>query len=334
MRDKRFFLLIVLLWFIQADTYVPVSFDARYSLMEDQIQIEAGAQAVFDPYVYLLKNRHALSEQEQAKFPVNEAVDPKTPGDYVVQYGKSFTLQVHVKDTTAPVFQLSSLSLKQNEVYTWNEEQYNKIIDELSDNTTSEEELREHVACDDIDTSIAGMQEITCHVSDHYDNKTTSILTVSITAPNSIATSVASQYDNTPAPIPAASYSGEELAQIHQIAALVNEIRAANGRSPLTLDLGSYHDVTYIRTQEVLTSYSHTRPNGQPCYTIFGEYGLGYNSSGENIAQGQQSAQEVVNDWMNSPSHQENILRAEFTKISIGVLGEGASKIWVQEFFS
>lgn len=49
---------------------------------------------------------------------------------------------------------------------------------------------------------------------------------------------------------------------------------------------------------------------------------------GENIARGQITAREVVEDWMASASHRENILRSSFDEIGIGIFGD----VWVQEF--
>lgn len=51
---------------------------------------------------------------------------------------------------------------------------------------------------------------------------------------------------------------------------------------------------------------------------------------GENLAKGQLSVEQVVEDWMNSPNHRENILRSEFAEIGIGIFGD----VWVQEFGS
>jgi uncharacterized protein YkwD len=50
---------------------------------------------------------------------------------------------------------------------------------------------------------------------------------------------------------------------------------------------------------------------------------------GENIATGQDSASEVVGDWMDSPGHRKNILDCTFTTIGIGHTADG---FWVQDF--
>ena len=49
---------------------------------------------------------------------------------------------------------------------------------------------------------------------------------------------------------------------------------------------------------------------------------------GENLAKGQMTVAQVMEDWMNSPHHRENILRPEFEEIGIGLFGD----VWVQDY--
>lgn len=51
---------------------------------------------------------------------------------------------------------------------------------------------------------------------------------------------------------------------------------------------------------------------------------------GENIAYGQRSAAEVMNDWMNSPEHRSNILDCEYTTVGVGLDRRGM--YWTQDF--
>lgn len=44
-------------------------------------------------------------------------------------------------------------------------------------------------------------------------------------------------------------------------------------------------------------------------------------SGRENVAAGQSSAEQVVNDWMNSPGHRANILAGDATQIDVGQSG-------------
>lgn len=54
---------------------------------------------------------------------------------------------------------------------------------------------------------------------------------------------------------------------------------------------------------------------------------------GENIAAGQQTPAEVMNAWMNSQGHRENIMNSSFGQIGVGVVKGGSYGIyWVQMF--
>jgi uncharacterized protein YkwD len=80
------------------------------------------------------------------------------------------------------------------------------------------------------------------------------------------------------------------------------------------------------RAQELVTSYSHTRPdNKEKPYDEIG-------AMNENIARGQFSPQEVVEDWMNSPGHRSNILNEDAFAIGVGCYSTGTSYYWAQEF--
>ncbi len=49
---------------------------------------------------------------------------------------------------------------------------------------------------------------------------------------------------------------------------------------------------------------------------------------GENLARGQRTPEEVVRSWLESPSHREAMLGADFTDLGVGV----QSGVWVQHF--
>jgi len=53
----------------------------------------------------------------------------------------------------------------------------------------------------------------------------------------------------------------------------------------------------------------------------------------ENIAMGQQSSQEVVNDWMRSPGHRANILSGVYRRIGVAAYRTVDGTIfWCQQF--
>jgi uncharacterized protein YkwD len=54
---------------------------------------------------------------------------------------------------------------------------------------------------------------------------------------------------------------------------------------------------------------------------------------GENLAAGQPTPERAFTDWMNSPSHRDNILDPRFTELGVGVRFGGEYGVyWVQEF--
>ena len=102
-----------------------------------------------------------------------------------------------------------------------------------------------------------------------------------------------------------------------RITELVNEHRAAAGLAPVTYS-AKLSKAAQVRAVEIEKSFSHTRPDGRYFSTVFAEHGITYRYSGENIAWGQRSPEEVVTAWMNSAGHRANILNASFKELGVG----------------
>jgi len=111
-----------------------------------------------------------------------------------------------------------------------------------------------------------------------------------------------------------------------QALAKVNEIRIANGLSAVQHS-ASLETTSDIRADEITSYFSHTRPDGSAWYTVNAD--LQY---GENLAEGYNSADEVVSAWMASPTHRENILRSDFTTCAISTTTVNGRTYWAQEF--
>ena len=124
----------------------------------------------------------------------------------------------------------------------------------------------------------------------------------------------------------------EALSFARQVAELVNEERARNGLSPLTVHTGA-EKAAAVRAREIQTSFSHTRPNGSSFSTALTEAGASFAVSGENIAYGQKTPAQVMEAWMNSAGHRANILNPSFRQIGVGY-AESASGTgyWTQLF--
>lgn len=131
---------------------------------------------------------------------------------------------------------------------------------------------------------------------------------------------------------PAAPEAPEEVSYAEQVVRLVNEERAKAGLSALTVDAG-LEAAGLVRAKEIVTSFSHTRPDGSSFATAIKEQGVSYRGAGENIAWGQKSPEAVVSAWMNSEGHRANILNEKFTRIGVGhYQNNGGTNYWVQLF--
>ncbi len=125
------------------------------------------------------------------------------------------------------------------------------------------------------------------------------------------------------------AYAGEVLR-------LVNIERDKVGAAHLVLD-GALCDAANMRAIEMDYSgnFSHTRPDGRDCFTVFSFCKISYYTCGENIAAGYPTPAAVVDGWMNSTGHKANILNTAFTKMGLGYSTGGGGEYrhyWAQEF--
>jgi len=108
---------------------------------------------------------------------------------------------------------------------------------------------------------------------------------------------------------------------------LINEERANAGLTALVWSDGLAQAAS-VRAQEIVTTFSHTRPNGSDWWTV--------NSSiqyGENLAKLYTTSESVVTAWMNSPTHKANIMDASFVTVGMAIYQTAdGSWYWAQEF--
>ena len=134
---------------------------------------------------------------------------------------------------------------------------------------------------------------------------------------------------------PGVSMTGEERSQALAVAQMVNELRAANGLSPLAWDEVAA-DAAYDHAVDMRVRgfYAHTNPDGlTPLDRLQrADVDLDY-FGGENIARHDKGPREVMDAWINSPSHLRTLLGPGLTHMGVGVhLGRGGPW-WVQEFY-
>ncbi|TMV50750.1 serine protease [Paenibacillus mesophilus] len=116
-----------------------------------------------------------------------------------------------------------------------------------------------------------------------------------------------------------------------QVVSLVNQERAKAGLSPLASD-PALTNMALDKAKDMYNNnyFDHNSPTYGSPFDMMKAYGINYSYAGENIAKGQRNPQEVMNAWMNSQGHRQNILSPNFTKIGVAYYnGE-----WVQEFIA
>ncbi len=82
--------------------------------------------------------------------------------------------------------------------------------------------------------------------------------------------------------------------------------------------------------------WAHFAPSGKSPWDFIKSSGYKFTYAGENLARNFNASSEVMDAWMNSPSHKENILNSHYTNIGIavvnGVLNGQETTLVVQEF--
>jgi uncharacterized protein YkwD len=122
----------------------------------------------------------------------------------------------------------------------------------------------------------------------------------------------------------------------NEVLRLVNIERTNVGVAPLVLD-EALCNAANMRAIEMDYSgnFSHTRPDGRDCVTVFSFCEISFYTCGENIAAGYPTPAAVVEGWMNSTGHKANILNTAFTKMGLGYSTGGGGEYrhyWAQEF--
>lgn len=114
-----------------------------------------------------------------------------------------------------------------------------------------------------------------------------------------------------------------------QVLDLVNQERSKAGLGSLSMD-DQLSNMAMAKAKDMYDNnyFDHNSPTHGSPFDMMKEYGITYNSAGENIAKGQTTPSQVMKDWMNSPGHKANILNKSYSHIGIAFYNNE----WVQEF--
>jgi len=126
--------------------------------------------------------------------------------------------------------------------------------------------------------------------------------------------------------------------QSSQIITLINNVRIKNNLKPLIIDPELLKASEEKVNDMVKKSYfSHVSPKENKRWSSFIlENNYTYKEAGENLANGYKTPEEIVQAWLDSPSHRENIFTKEYQDTSVSLQRgflNGKSTIFVVQLF-
>ena len=100
-----------------------------------------------------------------------------------------------------------------------------------------------------------------------------------------------------------------------------NERRLEQGLDPLAIDT-QLSEAAKLKAQNMFEEqyWSHTSPSGNDPWVFFSQAQYSYLYAGENLARDFADSRGVVEAWMNSRSHQDNILNSKYQDVGFAVV--------------
>jgi uncharacterized protein YkwD len=157
---------------------------------------------------------------------------------------------------------------------------------------------------------------------------------------NALGTIVENIEENVSAPPPLRHADSDSLGNLTKLGTinLTNVERKNDGTGPL-LENSKLNQAAMLKARDILTKqyFDHISPDGKGPADLAKKVNYDYIAIGENLALGGfASDKELVDAWMASPGHRENILNKSYTEIGVAVVKGMYEKqqVWVavQEF--
>jgi len=124
-----------------------------------------------------------------------------------------------------------------------------------------------------------------------------------------------------------------------RVLALTNEVRQQYNL-PIVRGDSLLDKAAQEKAQDMLENkyFDHFSPTGISPWHWIDKTGYDYYYAGENLAMNFLDSEEVINGWLNSPAHKENLLNKDYKDIGIAVLSgdfnnEGINRILVVQMF-
>jgi uncharacterized protein YkwD len=135
-----------------------------------------------------------------------------------------------------------------------------------------------------------------------------------------------------PAPSGGGAAGADYKAKAGALIELINYERQRAGVAALKTD-EALMTAAARRASELAKNFSHTRPDGREYHTVFAEVGISPAASGENVAYREDdSALEMNEQFLASPSHKAAMLNAAYSSVGVGLRKEGKRYYWVELF--
>lgn len=107
---------------------------------------------------------------------------------------------------------------------------------------------------------------------------------------------------------------------IQQLLELTNRKRGEQGLPPLTINQHLV-DAASLKAKDMFTKdyWAHRAPDGKTPWVFIKQAGYDYAYAGENLARGFTNASDVVDAWMASETHRENVISSHYKDIGFAV---------------
>ena len=79
--------------------------------------------------------------------------------------------------------------------------------------------------------------------------------------------------------------------------------------------------------------FAHDSPTYGSAFDMMKQFGISYRTAGENIAMGQTTPNKVMEGWMKSPGHRDNILKPDFKQLGVGIAKNSKGELYCTQMF-
>jgi len=111
---------------------------------------------------------------------------------------------------------------------------------------------------------------------------------------------------------------------VSDIINLSNQSREMLNRKPLATNT-KLMNAAQMKAEDMAKQkyFAHIAPDGTVAWDYFKKAGYSYEIAGENLAITNESADAVINGWLNSPTHRDNLLSNQYRDFGIGMASYG-----------